>query len=59
MTADDLSTIEIMDLVGLQLAMSEAGLIFGGILPVWRGHAEFDWKLQPEVFRPIQEGPIL
>jgi hypothetical protein len=31
-------------------------VVFGGILPVWRGHAEFNWKLQPEVFRPNSKG---
>ncbi len=56
MMPDDLSTIEIMDLVGVQLAISEASITFGGIRPAWRGHAEFDRKLQPQVFRPNPRG---
>jgi hypothetical protein len=51
MLPDDLSKIEITDLAGVERAMIEGDKIFGEVYPLWRGHANFEWKLQPEVFR--------
>jgi FRG domain len=56
MLPDDLSKVEITNLVGVQRALHEVNRIFGGIHPMWRGHADFDWKMQPEVFRPNSRG---
>jgi hypothetical protein len=54
----DLSKIEIVDLPSLQNAMLDADKRGLGRLPVWRGHANINWKLQPEVFRPTREGKL-
>jgi hypothetical protein len=56
MKNEDLSRIEIVDLASLQNAMLEAMDEFGGLLPLWRGHANIDWKLQAAVFRPTLNG---
>lgn len=56
MKNEDLSKIEIVDLASLQNAMLEADKRCLGRLPFWRGHANIDWKLQPEVFRPRPDG---
>jgi FRG domain len=52
MKIDDLSAVEIGDLTSLEQALLEINDRFDGLFPLWRGHANIDWKLQAEVFRP-------
>jgi hypothetical protein len=48
----DLSSAVVVDLTAIQTAIEELQRLFGGELPLWRGHRDFGWKLQPHVFRP-------
>jgi hypothetical protein len=56
MKKEDLSEIEIVDLASLERAILEMKGPFGGVAPLWRGHANIEWKLQAEVFRPASNG---
>jgi hypothetical protein len=56
MRDEDRAPIEIINLASLEAAMSEAGKIFKNIRPLWRGHANSSWLLQPEVFRLSRRG---
>jgi hypothetical protein len=56
MKEDDLSAIKIGDLTTLGRALIEANDRYDGTFPFWRGHANIDWKLQAEVFRPTSDG---
>jgi hypothetical protein len=55
MIIDDLSTIEINSLESLEKAIDHARRAFQNVFPLWRGHADFDWRLQAEVFRPKKD----
>jgi FRG domain len=50
---DNLSSIRITSLASLEKASNKAFSTFDHIQPLWRGHANISWKLQPEVFRGI------
>jgi hypothetical protein len=54
MRTEDLSRIEITGLTTLDDAMNELAPFFHGVYPVWRGHADIQWALRPEVFRPVR-----
>lgn len=56
MKNEDLSEVEVVDLASLQRAILETKEQFAGLYPLWRGHANIDWKLQAEVFRPTSNG---
>jgi FRG domain len=56
MRTEDRSPIEITDLSSLEAAMNEANKHFDYIRPLWRGHGNSSWLLQPEVFRKSQRG---
>jgi len=56
MKNEDVSRIEISDLTSLWDAIKEAKSFFEGIYPFWRGHANFVWPLQAEVFRTRVNG---
>jgi hypothetical protein len=58
MKKEDLSGIEIVDLASLQKATLEINERWGGLFPMWRGHADINWTLQPEVFRPRSDGRL-
>jgi hypothetical protein len=53
MQPDDLSQIQIENLPSLDSALVEIERRFWA-QPFWRGHANFDWKLTAEVFRPFR-----
>lgn len=55
MTNGDLSPIIIEDLTTLEAAIDEAVRTFR-FYPLWRGHGNIDWKLQPEVYRSSPDG---
>jgi hypothetical protein len=52
----DISDIEISNLETLQRAIDDAKRRFDGMYPLWRGHANIDWTLRAEVFRPSSAG---
>jgi hypothetical protein len=58
MKDEDLSCVEIVDLTSLQIALQDAHSNFDGVHPAWRGHANLNWKLQAEVFRPSPDGQL-
>jgi hypothetical protein len=51
-----LSTIKIRDLRSLEKAIYEVSERLGSGFPLWRGHANMHWLLQPEVFRKNVHG---
>jgi FRG domain len=56
MQSEDISSIEIVSLESLERALDDASRRFRGIYPRWRGHANFRWLLQAEVFRNSKFG---
>jgi FRG domain len=56
MRTEDLSSIEIRDLSELDRAIDEASSLFQGMFTLWRGHANQQWPLRAEVFRPSSRG---
>jgi hypothetical protein len=56
MLKGDLSKTKIVDLATLERAAFEASARFNDYLPLWRGHANFRWKLNAEVFRQTIDG---
>jgi hypothetical protein len=43
---------DILDFPTFERASDKANAFLGGIYPFWRGHADLEWLLTPEVFRP-------
>jgi FRG domain len=58
MKDEDLSPIEIVDLATLEKAIADVYSQFQGMYPLWRGHANINWKLQAEVFRSPAAGKL-
>ncbi len=58
MVDHDLSEDEITNLATLERAIREVRSLWHGIDCVWRGHAQFDWRLQADVFRPKADGQL-
>jgi hypothetical protein len=56
MLKEDLSQVEITGLPSLNEAVLDLRRTFDDGIPVWRGHANIDWLLQPEVFRTRADG---
>jgi|SRR5215813_2900924 len=56
MRVEDLSSIEIGDLSELDRAIDETSSLFKGTFALWRGHANQQWPLRAEVFRPSSRG---
>src|SRR6266700_3810198 len=52
----DTSRIQIADLETLENALEEVRINYRTVHPVWRGHDNADWTLQPEVFRQASNG---
>lgn len=50
------SEIKIVDLKSLDDALEQVSQSFSGVYPAWRGHADINWGLKPEVFRPSARG---
>src|SRR5262249_275910 len=49
-------SIEIGDLSELDRAIDETSSLFKGTFALWRGHANQQWPLRAEVFRPSSRG---
>lgn len=56
MNGPDLSDVQIQNLQTLENAISEAINRFNGRSALWRGHANIEWSLRPEVFRQSRYG---
>jgi hypothetical protein len=56
MYQEDLSQIEVSGLPSLDDAILELRKVFKEGIPIWRGHANIHWMLQPEVFRKHASG---
>jgi hypothetical protein len=59
MKAEDLSATRITTLATLERAVVEvADLFLRPSTALWRGHANLEWALRPEVFRPARDGAL-
>src|SRR4051812_43591953 len=58
MLEEDQSPYQVDGLTSLERAINELRKRFQGGIPVWRGHANMKWRLQPEVFRTIEIKPL-
>jgi FRG domain len=56
MTALIRENIDIIDLRSFYAAVEDACVFFRGTYPFWRGHADINWTLTAEVFRPTPTG---
>jgi hypothetical protein len=53
---EDQSTIAITNLASVEAGIFDANKTFENTRPLWRGHANSSWLLQPEVFRNSARG---
>jgi hypothetical protein len=58
MAEDYLSEIRIRNLSDMEQIVQASLGRFGGTYPYWRGHANADWALVPEVFRLTTDGKL-
>ena len=51
MNLEDISPTRIADLKTFETVLDEIHGLFRGVVPYWRGHADWEWALRAEVFR--------